>query len=182
MPQMQDSQEHSGVTDSTFFEAEHIPVKVYMKPHHCASDPRLKLDLKQVCLSAKAPLPHTRLDAPKKKDEESGTRKVFDREKLIKIHARAASDIISALKTEAKSPESHLNRKQVASRHAKKGSLTFLPSVAHPIGTQSVKHLLLTKGRTVGNLSPVLSKGLLSTKSAVTFPLHSKLISPLKFR
>lgn len=171
-PLQLDLQEQSGLTDTTFFEAEHIPVKVYMKPHHCASDPRLRIDLKSLCSSPVV------LKADKKKCEDSGPRKALDREKLIKLHARAASDIISAVKTEAKSPDGRCVRKQVATRHGKKPSLTLLPTVAPPAGSQSVKHKMLAKGRSIGNLSPVLSRGLLASRTTGAFPVKLS----LKFR
>lgn len=108
------------LTDLTFYEAEHIPIKVVMKP--LSTNPRIRLDLKLI--AQKQAYKQAKPDGLPR----TGHTAAVGKDKILRLHARAASDIIiSAGKSQT---PLHASWKTLAKPN--------LPTVT----CQSTKHLL----------------------------------------
>lgn len=81
---MQRQEESLG--DLTFYEAEHIPLKVVMKP--LSTNPRIRLDLKLI--AQKQAYKQSKPDRLLR----TGHTAAVGKDKILRLHARAASDII----------------------------------------------------------------------------------------
>lgn len=113
------SQDESS-TDLTYYEAEHIPLKVVMKP--LSTNPCIRLDLKLI--AQKQAYKQTKSEVLAK----TGHTAVLGRDRILRLHARAASDLVLTV-GKSQTPM-HASWKALAK--------PSLPSVT----THSTKHLL----------------------------------------
>ena len=133
-------------SDRTLYEAEDLPVKIHMQPHRCASDPRLKLDLRAVLPPSVGRTPKTQAKppeftamSPQFPSLPQSPAKV-DRGKVRELLRRASSDLMGI----QSSPGSGENQKAVvkpvtdgAKRQGKVQALTL--SLAMTISPKAVK-------------------------------------------
>ena len=141
------SQEES-LTDLTYYEAEHIPLKVVMKP--LSTNPRIRLNLKLIVQK------QAYTQAKPEALARTGHTAVLGRDRVLRLHARATSDLV--LTAGKSQTPMHTSWKTLAKAslpsvtlHSTKHLLyrNKKPLVAHLLATKSPTHITFKSGARV---------------------------------